>query len=176
MYFEIQLINATFNILIFFTLTFGILVCTATELFFSIFALIGVYFGAVWIFALLKLEFLAFVILIVYLGAIAVFFIFIVMTIPPSMLKRYETLDSTGNDIINVIISTTAGLTSIYFVLNKFNWKMRLNTLSFINPETMYSNIEEIGFLLYTAYFPVFILSGFLLFIAVICIIRISKP
>lgn len=78
----------TFAVIIYYTLlicvslVFATMAVTSTNLFFSIFGLICVYFCAVWLLAFLQLEFLAFIILLVYMGAIAVLFIFISMSVP----------------------------------------------------------------------------------------------
>jgi len=166
----ITYIALCFQILIICSIFFGILATCSRSLFGSLFSLACLYFCAVWLLAFLGLEFLCFVILLVYIGALTVLFLFVIMTMPPII--SVDTLNQSNGSLLGVLFPVLFFCPVIYLLLQTFKYT---STRSIRHSDTMLSNIEQIGVMLYTTHSPVFILCGFGLLIASICVIRIVK-
>ncbi|MDC2965895.1 NADH-quinone oxidoreductase subunit J [Alphaproteobacteria bacterium] len=133
----------------------------------SVLFLIFTFFNAAIIFLIFKAEFLAMTLLIVYVGAVAVLFLFVVM-----MLNISESIMKEG-----FLRYFPFGLLLIsIFLIELF---MIFNSDKIIFPETGLIKINEImnlgmdntkslGLFLYTDYFIIFQISGFLLLLAMI--------
>ena len=133
----------------------------------SVLFLIFTFFNAAIIFLILKAEFLAMTLLIVYVGAVAVLFLFVVM-----MLNISESIIKEG-----FLRYFPFGLLLIsIFLIELF---MIFNSDKIIFPESGLIKINEImklgmdntkslGLFLYTDYFIIFQISGFLLLLAMI--------
>ena len=133
----------------------------------SVLFLIFTFFNAAIIFLIFKAEFLAMTLLIVYVGAVAVLFLFVVM-----MLNISESLVKEG-----FLKYFPFGLLLIsIFLIELF---MIFNSDKIIFPESGLIKINEImnlgmdntkslGLFLYTDYFIIFQISGFLLLLAMI--------
>ena len=133
----------------------------------SVLFLIFTFFNAAIIFLIFKAEFLAMTLLIVYVGAVAVLFLFVVM-----MLNISESLVKEG-----FLKYFPFGLLLIsIFLIELF---MIFNSDKIIFPESGLIKINEImnlgmdntkslGLFLYTDYFIIFQMSGFLLLLAMI--------
>jgi len=133
----------------------------------SVLFLIFTFFNAAIIFLIFKAEFLAMTLLIVYVGAVAVLFLFVVM-----MLNISESIIKEG-----FLRYFPFGLLLIsIFLIELF---MIFNSDKIIFPESGLIKINEImnlgmnntkslGLFLYTDYFIIFQISGFLLLLAMI--------
>ncbi len=133
----------------------------------SVLFLIFTFFNAAIIFLIFKAEFLAMTLLIVYVGAVAVLFLFVVM-----MLNVSESIIKEG-----FLRYFPFGLLLIsIFLIELF---MIFNSDKIIFPESGLLKINEImnlgmdntkslGLFLYTDYFIIFQISGFLLLLAMI--------
>ena len=133
----------------------------------SVLFLIFTFFNAAIIFLIFKAEFLAMTLLIVYVGAVAVLFLFVVM-----MLNISESIVKEG-----FLKYFPFGLLLIsIFLIELF---MIFNSDKIIFPESGLIKINEImnlgmdntkslGLFLYTDYFIIFQISGFLLLLAMI--------
>ncbi len=133
----------------------------------SVLFLIFTFFNAAIIFLIFKAEFLAMTLLIVYVGAVAVLFLFVVM-----MLNISESIIKEG-----FLRYFPFGLILIsIFLIELF---MIFNTDKIVFPESGLIKINEImnlgmdntkslGLFLYTDYFIIFQISGFLLLLAMI--------
>nr|YP_010888146.1 NADH dehydrogenase subunit 6 [Fushitsunagia catenata]WJJ67923.1 NADH dehydrogenase subunit 6 [Fushitsunagia catenata] len=124
---------------------------------------------------LLGAEFLAFMLLIVYVGAIAVLFLFVVMMLniksSPFNFNFFSIFP------LGLIISAVF-LVQINFMgeqLNTFNLTQNdLVWTSWFLEEDNITNIEAVGFVLYTHYSLLFLLSGMVLLVAMIGVIVLT--
>nr|YP_009441351.1 NADH dehydrogenase subunit 6 [Lympha mucosa]ATN23360.1 NADH dehydrogenase subunit 6 [Lympha mucosa] len=160
-----------FYILSSFTLVSAIMVICLSNAVHSVLFLITVFCNVTGILILLGAEFLGFLLLIVYVGAIAVLFLFVVM-------------------MLNIkVITNKFNTWSLFFLssllfftfLNQFLMSVNINFeygnnmshitylwINWFNKNHIYTNTEAIGNVLYTNYSFIFIMSGFLLLIAMI--------
>jgi len=128
----------------------------------SVLLLVSVFTNISGLLLLLKVEFLAFVFLVVYVGAIAVLFLFVVM-----MLNiRSNTTTTSFFSLFNFL---TAFGVAYFFSLNYFPGYITLfisyNPFTPLNIDN-YTNLAIIGNYLFTlGWFP-FIMSSFILFVA----------
>lgn len=142
---------------------------------YSVLGLILVFFGVSVLLFLIEADFLAMIFLVVYIGAVAVLFLFVVMMLDLRGDPKQDSL-SISLGYIALVISLFGALEYLidikkisYFSLNGFaaprisvvnvNWASRLsNDLNLIN----------LGELLYTYYAIPFIISGFILLLAMV--------
>ncbi len=133
----------------------------------SVLFLIFTFFNAAIIFLIFKAEFLAMTLLIVYVGAVAVLFLFVVMmlNISESIIKegflRYFPF---GLLLISIF------LIELFMIFNSDKIVFPESGLIKIN-EIMnlgMDNTKSLGLFLYTDYFIIFQISGFLLLLAMI--------
>nr|UNJ18894.1 NADH dehydrogenase subunit 6 [Cyanidiaceae sp.] len=136
---------------------------------FSVLFLILVFFNVVGLLLLLGAEFLSLLFLIVYVGAIAVLFLFVVIILN----LRFIELRSSffyyvffGGFVgviflfeIFIILNNDLTFVSNYFLERKRIWVQELEN---------YTNLQVLGSVLYTSYFYLFILSGFVLLVAIL--------
>jgi NADH:ubiquinone oxidoreductase subunit 6 (subunit J) len=135
----------------------------------SVLFLILTFCGASGLLILLGVEFFAMLFLIVYVGAVAVLFLFTVLTISKQEIETTPTFlqYSPAGLFLGLLLLTEV----ILILVNDFvtgsacNGVITFNSSYFIFKAT---SIEMLGSLLYTYYFPFFILSSIILFIAMI--------
>ncbi len=132
---------------------------------YNVLFLIMAFFNASGLFLLAGAEFLAMILVIVYVGAVAVLFLFIVMMVDSAQTKH--------NPILNrsrwLMISAALIFAFEMFVV-AYQWKYSPyagDFLPFSVPKNL-SNTHALGALLYTHYFYVFQIAGFILLVAMV--------
>ena len=140
----------------------------------SVLFLIFSFFNVAVIFLLSDAEFIAMTLIIVYVGAVAVLFLFVVM-----MLNINEVLVKEG---FLKYFPFGLLLISIFFLELVFVFKdtqlqeQKITSMNISNLiESGNQNTEAIGLFLYTDFFIVFQISGFLLLVAMIGAIVLAK-
>lgn len=142
----------------------------------SVLFLILTFCNTIMLFLLIGSEFLAFLFFIVYVGAIAVLFLFVIMMLNVKLISYKTNIWSIT--IIGFILLFNFFL-QINFILNNMfelsekvtrlpswnNWFMQFDILN---------NVQAIGNVLYTKYSLLFIMCGFILFIAMIGVIVLT--
>ncbi len=138
----------------------GIMVISALNPVHSVFWLIVAFTSAAMLFILLEVEFIAFIFLIVYVGAIAILFLFVIM-----MLNLMDLGNNPQDMSIYVPTGFIIGVVVILEVLifrtknvGPVNLRWDLTGIT--------SNIVELGRVLYTDYFYLFVLASFILLAA----------
>ena len=140
----------------------------------SVLFLIFTFFNVAVLFLLSNAEFLAMTIVIVYVGAVAVLFLFVVM-----MLNINEVLIKEGflKYFPFGFILITIFLLELFFVFKDITLKntssSKMNISELLDKGN--NNTESIGMFLYTDFFIVFQISGFLLLGAMIGAIVLAK-
>ena len=140
----------------------------------SVLFLIFTFFNVAVLFLLSNAEFLAMTLIIVYVGAVAVLFLFVVM-----MLNINEVLIKEGflKYFPFGFILITIFLLELFFVFKDIALKETsnsgMNISELLNKGS--TNTESIGMFLYTDFFIVFQISGFLLLVAMIGAIVLAK-
>ena len=140
----------------------------------SVLFLIFTFFNVSILFLLSNAEFLAMTLIIVYVGAVAVLFLFVVM-----MLNINEVLIKEGflKYFPFGFILITIFLLELFFVFKDITLKNTLssemNISELLNKGN--TNTTSIGMFLYTDFFIVFQISGFLLLVAMIGAIVLAK-
>ena len=140
----------------------------------SVLFLIFTFFNVSILFLLSNAEFLAMTLIIVYVGAVAVLFLFVVM-----MLNINEVLIKEGflKYFPFGFILITIFLLELFFVFKDITLKntssSKMNISELLNKGN--TNTESIGIFLYTDFFIVFQISGFLLLVAMIGAIVLAK-
>ncbi len=140
----------------------------------SVLFLIFTFFNVAILFLLSNAEFLAMTIVIVYVGAVAVLFLFVVM-----MLNINEVLIKEGflKYFPFGFILITIFLLELFFVFKDVTLKntssSKMNISELLDKGN--NNTESIGMFLYTDFFIVFQISGFLLLVAMIGAIVLAK-
>ena len=152
----------------------SILVIFSNNAVHSVLYLIFTFFNSSILFLLMNAEFLAMTIVIVYVGAIAVLFLFVVMmlNITESEIKEgFLKYFPFGLILIAIFIS------ELFLVFNFQNFPIPENVKININEATLIesSNTKLIGLFLYTDYFIIFQISGFILLLAMIGAIVLAQ-
>lgn len=152
----------------------SILVIFSNNAVHSVLYLIFTFFNSAILFLLMNAEFLAMTIVIVYVGAIAVLFLFVVMmlNITESEIKEgFLKYFPFGLILIAIFIS------ELFLVFNFQNFPIPENVKININEATLIesSNTKLIGLFLYTDYFIIFQISGFILLLAMIGAIVLAQ-
>lgn len=133
---------------------------------------------------LLGAEFIALLFIVVYVGAIAVLFLFVVMMLNIRVKPKtnaYNLLASFGFVVIILIALQTLLLINYDFlplnlqqiVLNS-EWQYLTNYQVWFDNYYLLTNMETIGFVLYTEYSYLFILSSLILLVAMIGVIVLT--
>ena len=141
----------------------SILVIFSNNAVHSVLFLIFTFFNSAILFLLMNAEFLAMTIVIVYVGAIAVLFLFVVMMLNISESEIKEGfLKYFPFGLILIAIFTT----ELFLIFNFDNFSVPENVKIDINEIDLIevSNTKLIGLFLYTDYFIIFQISGFILF------------
>jgi len=130
----------------------------------SVLLLVSVFINVSGILLLLKVEFLAFVYIVVYIGAIAVLFLFVVM-----MLNIRPTLRTQNSSFVFILLlGIIITIELITFQSNSF-FDTVISPFSYIFQPLIYdtpSNLSVIGTFLFTYGALPFLLSGFILLVA----------
>ncbi|MBD22429.1 MAG: NADH-quinone oxidoreductase [Alphaproteobacteria bacterium] len=140
----------------------------------SVLFLIFTFFNSAILFILMNAEFLAMTLVIVYVGAIAVLFLFVVMmlNISESVMKEgFLKYFPFGLILITIFIS------ELFIVFNFDTFEIAENIKIDINENGLLeeNNTKLIGLYLYTDYFIIFQISGFILLLAMIGAIVLAK-
>ena len=151
----------------FLVISSSVLVIFSNNAVHSVLFLIFTFFNSAILFILMNAEFLAMTIVIVYVGAIAVLFLFVVMmlNIAESAIKEgFLKYFPFGLILIAIFIS------ELFLVFNFDSFKIPENIKIDMNEGSLLeeSNTKLIGLYLYTDYFIIFQISGFLLLLAMI--------
>ena len=152
----------------------SILVIFSNNAVHSVLFLIFTFFNSAILFLLMNAEFLAMTIVIVYVGAIAVLFLFVVMmlNISESEIKEgFLKYFPFGLILIAIFI------TELFLIFNFDNFPVSENVKIDINEIDLIeaSNTKLLGLFLYTDYFIIFQISGFILLLAMIGAIVLAK-
>jgi NADH-quinone oxidoreductase subunit J len=168
------------ELLIFFFLCFFALnTCCGQNVIFSLLSFIGVIINLVCLLLLHGVEFLSLVFLIIYIGAIVVLFLFVIFifNLTAQSDKNYSlyTADYSKYNLILLIIVVILFAPFLIFFYSKslLNDLLLLETLlQFYSTDLIFffekNDIDLIGFFLYSDYKVLFIISGFLLLIAMV--------
>ena len=138
----------------------------------SVLGLVSVFLVSAVLLFCLEVEFLAFSFIIVYVGAIAILFLFIVMMLDIKIGDSDLTILKYGPlgyfltfifalEITRPLVQNFESI-PFNFLSTDYSYINWFDSLDFI------TNIEAIGQLLYTYYFVYFLMSGFILFIAMV--------
>ena len=136
----------------------------------SVLYLVFVFCNAAGLFILLSTEFLAIIFMIVYVGAIAILFLFVIMMLNIRIVElnenllRYLPLGGFIGiifllEILLVIEKELGSEIPANLAYDYINWDKHI---------VDFTNIEQIGQLLYTNYFFAFIIAGLILLVAMI--------
>jgi len=152
----------------------SILVIFSNNAVHSVLFLIFTFFNSAILFLLMNAEFLAMTIVIVYVGAIAVLFLFVVMmlNISESEIKEgFLKYFPFGLILIAIFI------TELFLIFNFDNLPVSENVKIDVNEIDLIevSNTKLLGLFLYTDYFIIFQISGFILLLAMIGAIVLAK-
>ena len=152
----------------------SILVIFSNNAVHSVLFLIFTFFNSAILFLLMNAEFLAMTIVIVYVGAIAVLFLFVVMmlNISESEIKEgFLKYFPFGLILIAIFI------TELFLIFNFDNFPVSENVKIDVNKIDLIevSNTKLLGLFLYTDYFIIFQISGFILLLAMIGAIVLAK-
>lgn len=148
----------------------AVMVLSSLNPVYSVFWLIVGFINTSIIFILIDVDFVALILLIVYVGAIAILFLFVVMMLN---ITNYEK----GIDMSNFLpLGLIVGV--IFFIIN-YNTILNNNfsviySYLYINIEN-YSNILELGRILYTDFYYYFIIASFILLVAMLGAIILVK-
>ena len=152
----------------------SLLVVFSTNPVHSVLFLIFTFFNSAIIFLILNAEFLAMTLLIVYVGAVAVLFLFVVM-----MLDISESLIKDGflKYFPFGLLLISIFFLELYMIFNADNLPIPSETKISLTDlmKLGINNTESIGLFLYTDYFIIFQISGFLLLLAMIGAIVLAQ-
>ncbi len=152
----------------------SLLVVFSTNPVHSVLFLIFTFFNSAIIFLILNAEFLAMTLLIVYVGAVAVLFLFVVMMldISESLIKDgFLKYFPFGLLLISIFFLELYMIFSSDILPIPSEIKISLTDLMKLG----INNTESIGLFLYTDYFIIFQISGFLLLLAMIGAIVLAQ-
>lgn len=159
--------NYIFNIYAILIILSSLMVIVSINPIHSVLFLILVFFNASALLILLEVEFLAMIFLIIYVGAIAVLFLFVVMML------NIKIIISNVNILkylpIGGIIAFIFLIEMILFLNYDFIVAEGTNSITYIEWSRQLShltNLESIGKLMYTYYYDLFLISGFILLVA----------
>lgn len=119
---------------------------------------------------LLEAEFLSLVLIFVYVGAVMTLFLFVVMMINMDLapiregLVRYLPLG---------LLVTTVLVGLILYAISPSHFPMGVQSQSIVHPAN-YSNVKELGSVLYTQYFYPFEIASALLLVAIVAAISLA--
>jgi len=147
---------------------------------YSVLFLVLVFFNVVGLLIFIEAEFIGIIFLIVYVGAIAILFLFVVMMLN---LKNVKLNENYLRYLPIVALFSVIFFLQIFSILQGPFLYIDNETLKFLvdflntttstfnfwsNKIEFVTNIEQLGFLLYTHYFFLFLVSGMVLLVAMI--------
>ena len=152
----------------------SILVIFSNNAVHSVLFLIFTFFNSAILFLLMNAEFLAMTIVIVYVGAIAVLFLFVVMMLN---ISESEIKEGFLKHFPFGLILIAIFITELFLIFNFDNFPVSENVKIDINEIDLIeaSNTKLLGLFLYTDYFIIFQISGFILLLAMIGAIVLAK-
>ena len=150
----------------------GLMVISSKNPVHSVFYLVLAFANTSILLLIKGVEFLSLLFLIVYVGAIAILFLFVVMMLN---IKLVEIIDNTTRYVPIGFIIGIVFLSMIISILNigdlnptlhfkEIENQFDISLLNIVN----HTNIEALGFILYTDYFLFFIIASFILLVAMI--------
>ena len=135
----------------------------------SVMFLILSFFFAACLWMLLEAEFLAILLVLVYIGAVMVLFLFVVMMLDIDFAELREGFTR----VLPVAILVSVAL--LYILFKIFSEAVGPDAFPVPAPRPEdYSNIKELGMLLYTEYFYAFELAALILMVAMISAISLA--
>ena len=148
----------------------GVMVLSSLNPVYSVFWLIIAFINTSIIFILIDVDFVALIFLIIYVGAIAILFLFVVMML--NIINYERGVDMSNYLPIGLIIGVIFFMISYNTIWeNKFLFIQVDKFDSIIN----YSNIQELGRILYTDCYYYFIIASFILLVAMLGAIILVK-
>nr|YP_010127273.1 NADH dehydrogenase subunit 6 [Paraconotrochus antarcticus]QPO84677.1 NADH dehydrogenase subunit 6 [Paraconotrochus antarcticus] len=161
----------------------GIMVVSTFNPVFAVFWLVVVFISSAFLFLLLGIDFIAFIFLIIYVGAITILFLFVIMLLnltdfPPGFRQGREA-DVTNYVFVGLllgvfffseILSGWLFHESIFFFLKEPQWELTTQWTII-----KLSNVEALGGVLYTICLPLFFLASFVLLVALIGALILTK-
>lgn len=152
------------------TVAAGVMVISARNPVHSVLFLILAFFSSAGLFVLIGAEFLAMILVVVYVGAVAVLFLFVVMMLDIHAIRSREGFMQYLPVGVLVGVILLAEL-----VLVAGTWSAREELPRAVQAgETVASNTEQLGNLLYTQYFYLFQAAGVILLVAIIGAIALT--
>ena len=135
----------------------------------SVFFLILDFISISCLFIMIGAEFLGMIMLIVYVGAVAVLFLFVVMMLNVAQQKNqwFSAKDSSKHIPVGLIISVIIFF-ELIIVIGGWKYKPDLVSAMSLTLDKDISNTHAIGYVLYTDYIHVFLLSGMILLVAMV--------
>jgi len=134
------------------------------------FFLVLTFFASAAIWLLLEAEFLAIILIIVYVGAVMVLFLFVVMMLDINMTKLKEGFVRNMPVAVAVAVAMFA---TIYFIVGGKTF----DSYNFAPPERHgadYSNVSELGQVLYTEYVFAFEIAAVILLVGIVAAISLT--
>nr|YP_009121379.1 NADH dehydrogenase subunit 6 [Thecamonas trahens]AJF36633.1 NADH dehydrogenase subunit 6 [Thecamonas trahens] len=172
------LITNLFYFFSFLMLLSSIMVIGAKNPIHSVLFLILVFCNATGLLILLEVEFLAMIFLVVYVGAIAVLFLFVVMMLNIKIIELSENLFlylPVGAFIALIFLFEIFLVidTDLMPVFTKTTGDI-INFVDWTNKVTYTSNIAQLGNIMYTYYFYLFLVASMILLVAMIGAIMLT--
>lgn len=152
----------------------GLLVISSTNPIHSIFALVLAFCNSSFLLLMLGVEFLGFLLMIVYVGAIAILFLFVVMMLN---VRLVEIMDNATRYVPAGLVIGLIFLLQLLLIMDEQFIHMPLQGNSFLWNSTNWNwmeniynwvNITLLGNFLYTEGWVYFLISGMVLFVAMI--------
>lgn len=147
----------------------AVTVVTAKNSVTSVMFLILSFFLAACLWMILEAEFLAILLVLVYIGAVMVLFLFVVMMLDIDFAVLREGFTR------YVPVALLVSVLMMYLLYKLFGDTVGPDTFPIPEPRPEgYSNIEELGMLIYTDYFYAFELAALILMVAMIAAISLA--
>lgn len=166
-------------------LTSAIFVIYSTNTIYSAFFLILVFTNSTGLLLISEVEFLSIMLIIIYVGAITVLFLFVIMMLDINVLINQKNNQNFGYLPIIFLISFIFFLetflmfskvfTTYYHLIEQSFFQNNIFFKEYVNQFDNITNIETIGFLLYTYYAFFFLIAGIILLIALIGAVMLTK-
>lgn len=161
-----------FYVFAFLLVTSSLVVVSVKNPVHSVLWLIFAFFNAAGLFILLGAEFLAMALVIVYVGAVAVLFLFVVMMLNINFVKLKEGFHK---QLPICILIALILFVDLFLVITKSTHiEQNVNTILPFTDFIGLSNIHAIGSVLYTKFMSVFLIAGFILFVAMVSAIILT--
>ena len=148
-----------------FVIASGVMTIASRNPVHSVLWLILAFFNAAGLFLLIGAEFLAFLLIIVYVGAVAVLFLFVVMMLDIDFAELRAGIASYWGAAVLLAIALLGEM--IAALLARGAGTIALNARA-APIDRSQSNIEALGYLLYTRYLFIFEAAGIVLLVAMI--------